>query len=72
MQILFAFRLLTFACPLAVILVTPVKAPLTFPVPSKLCPQIVREVASLVDEATLDVKKADSSIVMDVAELYVD
>ena len=40
--------------PLAVMLVTPVSAPLTFPVPSKLCPQIVREFLSLVAEATLE------------------
>ena len=40
--------------------VTPVRAPLTFPVPSKLCPQIVREVASLVADATLESVKANS------------
>ena len=35
------------------ILVTPVKAPLTFPLPSKLCPQIFLAVCNLVAVAAL-------------------
>ena len=41
---------------LALIVVAPVIAPLTLPVPSKFCPQIVRTVCSFVELATLLVK----------------
>ena len=42
--------------PLAVMLVTPVSAPLTFPVPSKLCPQIFLAVCNLVAVAAFPVQ----------------
>ena len=38
--------------------VAPLNAPDTFPVPSKLCPQIVLTAWSLVADATLSVKNA--------------
>ena len=42
--------------PLAVISVTPVRAPLTFPLPSKLCPQIFLAVCNLVAVAAFPVQ----------------
>ena len=42
--------------PLAVIFVTPVSAPLTLPLPSKLCPQIVLAVCNLVAVAAFPVQ----------------
>ena len=64
-----ALYLFEYITPFAVIFVTPVSEPLTFLLPSKLCPQIVLVVCSLVAVAAFPVQAPEVVAVPALAAL---